>query len=825
MRASFATLLVALAVTSGVAAGQGTFPFPMDVTSVDPAEGTVTLAPALDRIHDLMAPETVHLVGAYLPGGRVVDLALERLDISRCKFGFRVDGTRRPDLLDGLDLSIWKGIVIGDFESEVILSFSRAGCRGWIQTPVELWHLMPRPDENGDWSKGDSLLVSETELNMRGNHLGTFCENDSLLTPIYESATAIPVGGDDGASRRACTLRECTIAVETDWQLFQRWGDLAAITSYVTTLLTAVSDRYVEQIETALTYPYLQFYTSPNDPWTSPDSGGSSGDILTEFQAAWAGNIPAGATIGHFLSGVGSGGIAYVDVLCNSTYSFSVSGNINGLVSFPVVQGPNNWDFFVVAHELGHNFGASHTHDYCPPIDECSTNCNGQINCISNGTLMSYCYLCGGGMTNITTYFHNQIVPIMQNGAQTCLPLYSGITVDPPTVLSTTEPTPVVAEIAGTLTSAAELFYRYRGGSFSSVTMTNPSGNTWNTSLPAPFCGDTPEFYIAFSEATCGPATAPDGAPGNVFTAEVGDPVVVMTDDFESDLGWTAVNLGATAGDWERGVPVNDGAWDYDPVSDFDGSGSCYLTMNQIGNTDVDGGAVQLVSPTFDLTGGPAVIRYAYFLRLTDQDGTDKLLVEISENGTAGPWTVVANHATDGGLSWRTHSITGADLVAAGVTQTASMALRYTANDGDVQSIVEAGVDAFRVSAMSCDGPTAYCMPPNGNSVDAGGAILSHVIGAPGGMMTLQIMNTPTQPGMLFFGPTQQDLPFGCGRRCVANPVIRSYVCMPSTTTFQMVLDTTGTATVPFNIQYWYRDPAHSGSCGYDWNTSNALGY
>ena len=73
--------------------------------------------------------------------------------------------------------------------------------------------------------------------------------------------------------------------------------------------------------------------------------------------------------------------------------------------------------------------------------------------------------------------------------------------------------------------------------------------------------------------------------------------MTLFADDFETNQGWTEANLGASSGDWERGVPVNDPNWSYDPASDYDGSGSCYLTQNQSGNTDVDHGAGQLVSP------------------------------------------------------------------------------------------------------------------------------------------------------------------------------------------------------------------------------------
>ncbi|MBU0616325.1 MAG: hypothetical protein KKI02_01270 [Planctomycetes bacterium] len=181
-------------------------------------------------------------------------------------------------------------------------------------------------------------------------------------------------------------------------------------------------------------------------------------------------------------------------------------------------------------------------------------------------------------------------------------------------------------------------------------------------------------------------------------------------DNFETDRGWSVESdPGVTGGEWERGVPINDPYWAYDPVSDSDGSGQCYLTENAPGDSDVDDGAVRLTSPTIDMSGGDITISYDYYLNLSDPTGAvDRLLVEIDSNNGAGPWTEIAVHDTSGGVSWRHHVITEAELYAHGVVLTPTMKVRFTANDADPQSVVEAGVDAFLVTGRVC-GPPPFC--------------------------------------------------------------------------------------------------------------------
>jgi|GEM_PF-1188400 len=176
--------------------------------------------------------------------------------------------------------------------------------------------------------------------------------------------------------------------------------------------------------------------------------------------------------------------------------------------------------------------------------------------------------------------------------------------------------------------------------------------------------------------------------------------ITMLYDNFERDRGWTSSVDGATAGQWERGFPVDDDGWAFDPRFDADYGGQCWLTQNTTGNSDVDNGSVVLMSPLLDMSQGIITMSYEYFLRLDNTNGAvDKMLVEISSNGAAGPWVTIATHDQNGGLNWRYHQIDHDELLAANVVLTPTMQVRFTVNDDFPQSTVEAGLDTFQVTA------------------------------------------------------------------------------------------------------------------------------
>ncbi len=173
-----------------------------------------------------------------------------------------------------------------------------------------------------------------------------------------------------------------------------------------------------------------------------------------------------------------------------------------------------------------------------------------------------------------------------------------------------------------------------------------------------------------------------------------------ITDDLETDTGWTAGVAGdtATTGIWTRVDPIGTGAQPEDDHTP--GAGRfCFVTGQGtpgggVGENDVDGGTTTLVSPPFDLAGADEseVGYWRWFSNNAGGNpGEDVLRIDIS-NDNGSNWTTVETVGPTGAAAsggWRFHMFRVADVV----TPTSAMRLRFVASDLGGGSIVEAGVD------------------------------------------------------------------------------------------------------------------------------------
>jgi len=278
-----------------------------------------------------------------------------------------------------------------------------------------------------------------------------------------------------------------------------------------------------------------------------------------------------------------------------------------------------------------------------------------------------------------------------------------------PTTVTPGSPTTFEVVVSGEyggdpLPGTGTLFYSVDGGAYTSEFMPSVLDHQYQATLPALDCGSEVKFYFRARERSSGYVFHPDTLDP-LKSVPATSVIDVFSDDFETATGWT-VSGNATDGQWSRGVPVGGGDRG-DPATDFDGSGSCYLTDNVDGNSDVDGGTTILISPAMDCSAGDAEIHYARWYNniAGDNPNQDSMQVYIS-NDNGSNWTLVENvgptFQASGG--WFENTFLCSDFV----LPTAVVKLRFDVSDLGNGSVVEAAIDDVSATVIECtsgDGP------------------------------------------------------------------------------------------------------------------------
>jgi len=282
--------------------------------------------------------------------------------------------------------------------------------------------------------------------------------------------------------------------------------------------------------------------------------------------------------------------------------------------------------------------------------------------------------------------------------------LYIGLAAAAPEFIAPQTPTPITVRIENRgetyVPGSGLLYYRFDGGAWLTAPLASLGDNVYEGLLPGAGCGDAPEFYFSATGDQGTVVYLPSDAPAQVYTATVATVTTLLSDDFESDLSWTVDSApGMTSGMWTRAVPPGD---DYGPDRDYDGSGRCYVTDSRR-TYDVDGGPTHLTSPAFDMSAMHSpIVRFAEFFFCDDATvyppTQDFLDVHLSSDGGA-TWVLAAQYASHD--DWAMHEIRVADFI----PLTATVQVRFTANDTPNNSQTEAGIDAVWIYDLACDAP------------------------------------------------------------------------------------------------------------------------
>ena len=183
----------------------------------------------------------------------------------------------------------------------------------------------------------------------------------TLPTPGTESATAAAASG----------LKRFELAVEADLKYFQFAGSsMSNLLSDMETLLNLVTLIYEVQLDVTFELNAVIVQTSPPEIYTTNDDTQMMGQVMANWNANHQSidrdlvHVMTGKT---FPSGVA--GRAWLGGMCSSTLAYGWSATTS--LFFLDIR------VSVVAHELGHNFGANH----CNGAPDCGVMCAGVLGC------------------------------------------------------------------------------------------------------------------------------------------------------------------------------------------------------------------------------------------------------------------------------------------------------------------------------------------------------------------------------------------------------------------------------------------------------------
>ncbi len=211
-----------------------------------------------------------------------------------------------------------------------------------------------------------------------------------------------------------------------------------------------------------------------------------------------------------------------------------------------------------------------------------------------------------------------------------------------PTVLDVS----VVAMNQEVVPGSEFLHYRYDGGEFQTVPMVPVGSGMYQATLPAPACGDAPQFYLSAVGAVTGPVTSPPGAPAVYYSAGVGVFAPFYSNPLDTDPNWTVESM------WGFGHPTGLGGEYGEPDPSNGHTGTNVYGYNL--NGDYENSLTterKLTSKAISCTGR-AQVKLSFWRWLgIEQPAYDHARLYVSNNGTT--WNLIwQNDTTYDGGAW-----------------------------------------------------------------------------------------------------------------------------------------------------------------------------
>ena len=297
-----------------------------------------------------------------------------------------------------------------------------------------------------EWYFVEPLRHLDSGSQLTDSDFVVYKASDVKAGALRECATALPSRLEAGFEHvapqelragpgdpRAAAQYTADLATEADNEFVAAFGGSPNANNEILSILNQVDGIYQAELSIALRVTYQHSWAGSSDPFTASDAS----QLLDEFRNYWNANLTFNDTFdlahlwtGRDLSG-GTVGVAYRSVVCKyRATSYGLSQRDTGGI----------FRVGTPAHEIGHNFGASHPDTATPPVTACA-------NSIMNSS--------GGASTQLT------FCQFSRDEITTHLSSYSACLLSPPSSLPdlvmTSLTGPTSATVGGSITVSAQV--------------------------------------------------------------------------------------------------------------------------------------------------------------------------------------------------------------------------------------------------------------------------------------------------------------------------------------------------------------------------------
>jgi Metallo-peptidase family M12/Reprolysin family propeptide/FG-GAP repeat len=281
---------------------------------------------------------------------KIFELALTPNDLRSARYAAMDTDSTGIHSLEKQPISLFKGQVFGETNSQVRLMIDGANVEGYFTSDGKRYFVEPASRYSKLAKNGETIVyLAEDVLRDKGFD----CKSD-LAEQIEDGKKLV----NSQISQAVTTLRVIEIATEADFEFVNsNSGSASAANAKILSILNMVDGVYQNELG-------LTVRVSFQHTWSTADSydGTSINTLLNSFVSYWNTNFPAAqyprdtAHLFSYKPNVWAQGLAYIGTVCNNpSFAYGVSGRVN------TAWGWEAANFLITTHEIAHNLGASHS--------------------------------------------------------------------------------------------------------------------------------------------------------------------------------------------------------------------------------------------------------------------------------------------------------------------------------------------------------------------------------------------------------------------------------------------------------------------------------